>query len=405
MKLQSTLFLFFFWICAVCSQQHPYSVRFSHQIEKEIAEEKISSNRAGLLHSLIGNYHNAISYSDIPVSWGLDSLELSDVQVMNALDIILKAAKDHKMVIISENHLKPQHRIFANKLISKLSKYGYGHLGLETFSSMPGSNDLLDSLLMVRGYPLDSPLTGTYTLEPIMGDLVRKAMKSNYKLFAYERSGRKAKKDRDEIQADNIISYIKDNPFAKIIIVCGFHHAIESNVMKRGKSFWMAKYIKDKTGIDPLTIYQDNFTEKVIEDEHPILKSLKISVPSVFVYEDGLPMNLSDQVDIEVIHPKTNYRNGRPDWIYTSENHKAIKVNRNNLDLDFPIIVSAYLRGEVNSVPIDRIELKHKYDSKALVLEPGNYRITIFDGSNTYEYNEIVDLIQHTSLKSNHDDR
>lgn len=373
------------------SQGHPYEVKFSYQIEKEVAENKISPSRAGLLYSLIGDYSNSIQYSEIPVSWGVDTLSLQPYATTNALQTIIAKAKNEQIIIISENHLKPQHRIFARKLITALAEIGFDHLGLETFSSNANSNILLDSTLSDRGYPLNSPMTGTYTLEPQMGELVRTAIKSNLKLFAYERSAKIDGKDRDEIQADNIIKYLKSEPNAKLIILCGFHHAVESNLIKRGKSFWMAKYLKDKLGVDPMTIYQDNFTEKKIENEHPYLKSFDLSVPAVFVDDRGQQLILTEHVDFEVIHPKTYYRNGRPHWLYDSTMHKPVKIDIKISKLDLPVIAAAYPVGEINSVPVDRVEIKHKYNNKVLVLKPGKYKIVLNDGENTYQYTETVE--------------
>jgi len=388
MKLQLILAFVVIFSQFALAQNQPYEVKFSYQIESELAEEKIRPSRAGLLYSLIGDYHNSNQYSDIPISWGVDSLSLESYPIQNALQKIVEAAEKHQVVIISENHLKPQHRIFANEVITELAKIGFEHLGLETFTAISNSNTLLDSTLSERGYPLNSPLTGTYTLEPQMGNLVRNAINSNLNLFAYERSQKIEGKDRDEIQADNIIKYLELHPKARIILVCGFHHAIESNLVKRKNSFWMAKYLKEKSGIDPLTIYQDNFTEKFIETEHILLKNLKIDEPSVFVHKSGQIVSITENVDIEVLHPKTIYIDGRPNWLFKI--NKPVKVDLESFDINFPVIVSAFLIDEVNSVPIDRIELKHKYDNKTLALKTGEYRITIYDGEVAREYNQSV---------------
>ena len=392
MALKTTTLLIQFLLLTIVlrSQQHPYTIRFSHQIEKNLAEDSIRPSRAATLYSLIGEYHLSNTYSDIPISWGVDSLDLSRYRLEPALLHIVEEAKKHKVVIISENHLKPQHRIFAKAIISTLSNYGFKHLGLETLTKEPNDSTLLDSMLCKRGYPLDSPITGTYTMEPKMGDLVRTAIKMDYQLFAYERIRKVKGKDRDEIQADNIITYLNENPDSKVVLLCGFHHAIESDLLKRGKSFWMAKYLKDKTGLDPLTIYQDNFTEKFIENEHTILKDVMITRPSVFVSQDGALVKISNQVDIEVVHPKTIYKNGRPNWLYENGERFSIKVDLQPFDIDYPVIVSAYIEDEVNSVPLDRIELKHIYDNKSLVLGKGKFRIVINDGVEVHEYYTVV---------------
>ena len=131
MKLHLILALMVILSQLALAQTHPYEVKFSHQIESELAEEKIRPSRAGLLYSLIGDYHNSNQYSDIPISWGVDSLSLESYSTQNAIRKIVEVAEKQQVVIISENHLKPQHRIFANKVITELAKIGFEHLGLE----------------------------------------------------------------------------------------------------------------------------------------------------------------------------------------------------------------------------------------------------------------------------------
>ena len=48
--------------------------------------------------------------------------------------------------IISESHLKPQHRIFAKRIIDSLTNYGLNHLGIETLvPKLSQPDQLLDS--------------------------------------------------------------------------------------------------------------------------------------------------------------------------------------------------------------------------------------------------------------------
>ena len=366
---------------SLVGQQHPYGLKFSHEIQIGIKEESIRSSTAGTLLSFIGDYYNSVKYSEIKTSWGVDTLDLNHYEIASAFEKIVEKAKQYKVVIISENHLKPQHRVFAKNIIVELGGMGFNQLGMEALSP-------IDTLLEERGYPLNHPMSGVYTMEPQMNKLVISALDADINLFAYEAIERDKTRDRDEIQADNIIKHIRSNPDSKFIILCGFHHVIESDLIKRGNSYWMAKYIKDKTGIDPLTIYQDNFTEKFKENEHPVLRTLTIEEPSVFINVKGEIPRLTKQVDIEVIHPKTYTINGRPNWLYERDS-ESIEIEKDN-NLGYPQIVSAYRTGLTDSVPFDQIELNHKYDNKLLVLEPGSYRIKITDGQNEHEYIQHV---------------
>ncbi len=53
----------------------------------------------------------------------------------------------------------------------------------------------------------------------------------------------------------------------------------------------------------------------------------------------------------------------------------SYKVDISDLDLDFPILVKAFVPGEEDGVAVDAIELKNNYDKKVLVLAPGHYKV------------------------------
>ena len=68
---------------------------------------------------------------------------------------------------------------------------------------------------------------------------------------------------------------------------------------------------------------------------------------------------------------------------------KAVDIDKQGI-ATYPVIVSAFPEGESNSVPVDRIELKHQNDNKVLVLAPGPYRIEIYDGTNVTLVEKVV---------------
>lgn len=128
-----------------------HEIKFSLEIETLVANNAIRSSSAGRLFSMIGEYFLTIRHSsEDPIYLGVDSLDVNQYNISDAYDEILNEAKDRQIIIISEAHLKPQHRIFAKQLIRGLSEYGFKHLGLETFSSINNSNQLLDSLIEVK---------------------------------------------------------------------------------------------------------------------------------------------------------------------------------------------------------------------------------------------------------------
>ena len=378
------------------SQNPEFELLFSREIETKLASGELSMPSVAYRYTFIGNYADAVGTYDIPVFWGIDTMKIPEgTKLANAVDAILKEAQNHRIIIISESHLKPQHRIFSKNLIVGLkdSPLGFDLLGLEALA--PDSENtfqLKDNLLNERGFALHSWKTGHYVNEPQMAQFIRTALRNDYKLFAYEREKKVDDKDRDEIQADNIIRIMKANPNAKIVINCGWHHVIESDELKYGKYFWMAKHIKEKTGIDPLTIYQDNFTEKIIYNEHPVLKTLSITEPSVFVDENDKIMRFSEHVDVEVVHPKTSYINGRPNWLIQNEDCRYYSLDHEKIDIDYPLFAKAYLLEEYEiGVPIDIIEIKHEFDRKPLVLEKGRYKLHITNKSEELALEIVVE--------------
>jgi len=391
-KLDLTFVIFLLLFCQLCNLHAQYPAEqlyFSHEIERLIAHDSIRPASASRQYSYIGDYHHSIYYSDNPVSWGVDSIEVGSFEIKPALETIIDIAKDQQIVIISESHSRPQHRIFSKNLIDSLSHFGFQTLYMEALGNFIDSSGvwkMTDAKLNERAYPLKSLITGTYTREPEMASLLRNAKQSGYELRAYESFGRKKGQERDRVQAENIIEQFQGE---KTIIHCGWFHAIESNDLKRGKYSWLAKHLKDSLKIDPLTIYQDNFIEKIKYDEHPEYAQIDIDKPSVFIKNGSIP-RLTEQVDIEVLHPRTTYKNSRPQWLY--EDGKRIKYEHDfsTSELDFPIFMKAFIPGEeVDGVPVDIVEIKSKYDQKPLVLKPGNYILEITNKKQS-DFSEIA---------------
>lgn len=379
-------------ICTL-KAQIPTELLFTHELELMQTKGEIRTSTASCTYNMIGDYAQALNTYDISVSWGVDTLDIEYSEIVPAIEKIVEVAKNQQIIIISESHLKPQHRIFSRQIIERLSEYGFKHLGMEAIATWSGGDELMiDTELNTRGYPLDVAHFGFYLREPQMGQLVRNAIQNGYTVFGYERSEKIEGKNRDEIQADNVIRYMKEHKVEKLILHCGWHHAIESDRIKGRSSYFLAKYLKNKTGIDPLTIYQDNFTEKIRYNEHPVLKTLNIDEPSVFINEDNEIISITDDIDIEVIHPRTTYKNNRPDWLYESDDYQTYEIDSDSLTMDYPILVKAYLEEEQGKgVPVDVVELKAKWNKKPLVLRKGIYRIVIDNKKQQKSFNITIE--------------
>jgi hypothetical protein len=364
-----------------------YEYKFSRQIRVELAGGDFYVSRMAEQFSYIGKYDEALKIPNDPeLEWGFDTLTEAQqayferFQPVDAIDFLIERASDEQIIILNEAHHKPQHRIFTRRLLKGLYDQGFRYFGLEALNNNPFDTTalLLDTALQERGYPLNSAVSGTYTREPQMANLIREAIEIGFSIFAYERSRRG---DRELIQASNIYNKIlRKDPQAKILIHCGWYHLLETE--NKGRR-WMADHLKEITGIDPFTVYQDILTERYCTKESPYYQMVSETKPVVFVNEEGAVFNGPegfDKFDVLLYHPRTHYIYNRPHWLLTIEENRIYRLDHSALEVGYPCLVPAYDVEEGDkAVPIDVIELEHREDNTALILPAGDYRLKILD--------------------------
>ncbi len=388
MKLK-ILVVFFLTSIILFAQEEEINIlnpKFSSEIEDEVASKKMRQTTGCYNLTYIGEYEKAIQQYELYIAWGLDSMSMEDslsfmdYQPKNAFEYLEKVLPDEELVIISEAHQKPQHRIFTRMLLETLYENGFRYLGLETLN--PKNEDstkyLKDRGLNERGYPLNSYYTGGYTREPQMGNMIRTAHEIGFKFFGYEKTEKGL--DRDLQQALNVKKFMDNHTDGKVVIHCGWYHAIESDFPKGKTNNWLAYHLKQMTGKNPLTIYQDILTERGTGTKSPYYELTKSEEISVLLNEQGDVFNGKKgdtHFDLFVYHPPTKYINGRPNWLLSIESNTMVEVKRSKLSkLNYPIIIQAFLKREdPRAVPVDQIELKSDKDKKVLILKPGKYKI------------------------------
>lgn len=372
---------------------HEY--KFSYQINVEYSSAAARIHRIAQDLSYIGQEAEAMQIPNGPeLEWGFDAISEEDeayfqtFQAVDAVDYIVNRSANEQVIIINEAHHKPRHRVFTRQLLKGLYDNGYRYFGLETLSNstIDSSHIMLDTLLQERGYPLNSPITGTYIKEPQMANLIREALAIGFTIFAYERV---VPGDRELIQARNIKRKILDkDPDAKILIHCGWYHALESP--NRGKK-WMAQYLREITGINPFTIYQDILIEEHGRKESPFFRLMQADQPSIFVNDSGATYNGKpdfDKFDALLYQPRTRFIFNRPHWLLAIPDNQIYRLNHERIKIGYPCMVKAFKLDEpAEAVPIDIIELASKWDFTALILPPGNYRLDI---SNTVKKRQEI---------------
>lgn len=178
----------------------------------------------------------------------------------------MRRAGQTSIVIINESHERSRDRWFTAEVARHLRSLGYDTLGLETLSNPPATvpQQYLPSFLNYPELPYLSDDDGHYLSEAGYGRLGRQAKALGYRLLPYEDNTRNEPNQnvsqiqqialREEAQANNLASFVKSHPAAKLLIHVGYSHAAETPRADGQK--WMAARLKEKTGIDPLTISQ-----------------------------------------------------------------------------------------------------------------------------------------------------
>lgn len=380
--------------------RNPY--KFKSEIKQKLETDSTpwKNQTAIMSHQKKGDYRSTLELFDLEgdnKDYTIDKRTIDSIQTnytpTNAKDYLVDRAKAEQIVIINEAHHNPNHRIFTKSLLQGLYNNGYTYLGLEALFNGPKGGtpigntgnhilDERDSLLNKRGYPVFR--SGNY-LEPQMGNLIRTALEIGFKVFPYEKSGVGSGDPREKGQALNIANILKKDPNAKILIHCGYSHAYEGFDVYAMGGKAMAGWLKEFTGINPLTINQSTYSEEFSKKEwnHPMLYAFSFNEPKVLLDQEGVPMRFVQGnmfADIAIINPVTKYIKGRPNWLFKDKTQGFI-IDLSIFDFECPVMVLVYNRNEdiSNAIPMDLIEITDKKTVPHLALPEGSYTLIVIN--------------------------
>jgi hypothetical protein len=383
-----------------------------------------------LLEGWVGNYDRAYAYENTLYETSRvykqikNSLKneipdagkspLADYKTLNPLDAIENAAVNRQVIMINEEHHTPFHRAVTLQLLKRLYDKGFRYFALEALyidDSRIGTKE--DAELNNRGFPTHK--TGYYTDDPVFADAIRTALKLGYKVVPYEAPAiceqgvdrNTCSERRERGQAQNIYDRIlKDDPQAKILVHVGRSH--NSKFVSNDNSKFMASYFREITKIEPFTIDQLHFSERLnTANEQPLYRYLTrnnlLQKPSVYQSADGSFYNqTATGNDMVIFHPRMRYENGRATFLQMNGLRKAqkinlkkfkLKANKNLFDSSEPVLIQAfYSRESEDAVPIDQIILYQNKEIPVLMLPSGSFRIRAMDkaGNVTKQYEKRV---------------
>ncbi|WP_298520814.1 hypothetical protein [uncultured Kordia sp.] len=375
------------------STDYKFNTQIQEKVEKDTVAWKYQISAAD--YATKGDYKNALQQWDLAMRGRDRNYSTSQIDslqklytVVNAKEFIIAEAAKHQVVIINEAHHNSMHRMFTKSLLKDLYDQGYRYLALEALAN--GAD--LDADLNTRKYPIQK--TGYYTKDPQFGNMIRTALSLGFQVVSYEATENVNGKEREIAQAKNLQELIENDPKGKFVIHCGFDHVLEGTHRSWEKA--MAARLKEYTGIDPLTIHQVLYSEKGNSTyNHPMLKAFNVATSSVLIDKNKQPFKYTRREswsDIAVFHPKTNYKNNRPNWLFTNGNQQ-ITIDLQTVELDFPVMVLAYKKGEdiQTAVPVDIAEAKSKTSVCELGLKKGKYEIVVTNKTKTIMFEEIVE--------------
>jgi len=286
--------------------------------------------------------------------------------------LIVKRAKEFHYTLINEAHYSSQHRAFTHDLLLPLYQEGYRYLALEAFGYK-------DSLINKRGFPTSN--TGYYIQDSNFGNLVREALEIGYTLVTYETRKTQDGTLRDREQAEAIYEQTwKIDKKGKVLIHAGYSH-----IGEKGDPNYepMGAQLKAIVKQDILTI--DQVQMVALNDSslfHPYFKyalnKFGIAQPTIFqnANREILVNPLQSlSIDMQVFHPITKFKKGRPIWVKNEKSH-YITLPPKIMKFKHCLIQATPIKELAESVPVDQLVID---GNVSLVLPRGRYRIRIIN--------------------------
>ncbi|WP_298741577.1 hypothetical protein [uncultured Chitinophaga sp.] len=368
----------------------------------------LNANLNGL--SISGHYRESWQYEDsLSGPPPVVRLSMAGKEVVDARKLILEKASDYRILLINEGHAHPEHRLFTKSLLSALYKQGYRIFMAEDI----GENNTI----MTRQYPVSTD--GVLVNEPAYASLIRYALKTGYKVAAYDflqvtkksywddsvkldRNGSMkfisyVPRDsltimlnekgevtmtyltsvREKSQADNINKVLNSNPGAKAIIHVGHGHLYESGS-------WMGAQLRALLNQeDILTIDQQSTNIKVPIIDTLTHDTIRMDFAWLLWMKDKqrfFNTGLSGGGDYTVINAAIKDALGRPGFLFQDpEPRQVYNIPATQLK-DCPCLFSAYYADEysksgADAIAVDIVYSKSENNAPPLLLYKGKYQL------------------------------
>lgn len=272
----------------------------------------------------------------------------ADAEYRDAIEEIVRAARDARVVMLNESHFRRAHRVFLGRLIEALHAQGFDALASETFAA--------DAPATLRDGVPDAA-TGFYSADPAFADALRRAHALGWTFVPYEPAHASDRDAREAGQAAALAAWIEAHPGRRLLVYAGGSH-----ISRDPGEGWMAARFAALTGIRPLAVAQGATACPETSDGWPV-----DAASPVVAVRDGKPV-APEHVDIVVWHP--------PAAVAAAEAARGAPVALCVASRPETTLLRAFAAGEDDdAIARDQALVDAGATSVRLRLEPGRYRI------------------------------
>ncbi len=267
-------------------------------------------------------------------------------------EAMTKIAAEQRLVVIMEAHTVSEHRAWIEQTLASFRAARFTHYFAETIAES-------GSTLKSRGYPTTN--TGYYTNDPRFGNLVRTALRLGFEVGGYDLADSDFNR-REEYQAATIAERFASRPDRRMVVHAGHGHIFKHEVRNVGR--YMAARLREKTGVEPFTIWQlsnqlpNDVYVPLIRQIGPITEPVMLVPPPRQLTETLFPESTGHPaVDAIVIHPprigqEPTDRRGA----FTDQMTRVPGVWLGN---QWPVVIAAIPDGEPDdAIALDQIMLR-----------------------------------------------
>jgi len=287
-------------------------------------------------------------------------------------DAITRIAAEHRLVLIMEAHTVTEDRAWIEQTLGSFRAAGFTHYFAEAIVES-------GSALKARGYPTSR--TGTYTLDPRFGNLLRTAVRLGFEVGGYDLADGDLDR-REEYQAATLAQQFAARPDVRMVVHAGHGHIFKHEVRNIGR--YMAARLWSMTGIEPFTIWQLPNTLSTDDYRHlvrqvgPITDPVMLIPPPRYVTEKLFPeSSVQPAVDAIVIHaPRLGQEPADRRGAFTGSMRRVPGAWLGN---QWPVVIAAIPVGEPDdAIALDQIMLRRGETNFELWLPHTDYTIRVW---------------------------